>query len=173
MKILSTLLLLSFFNMNCSKATKKEISDSRSQELEEVSSLPPSNSGTNIINLLKYKYCLDDGYNEMTVLFRVNKDTAYVYYSNIVNDGKFLNDFDTEDEEDYAGKFYIGNKAEKQCFNFDLLNYRSPDFVYKLDLCFEPDSKKMLWNINEEGPVGYLPKKGAFLQCGLSNVFSK
>ena len=108
-------------------------------------------------------YRFEDKDHSLTVIFKLKRDTVYVYYLDISGNGDYLNGFD-EEEGDYAGKFSLKDFNGSEV-NVTIKNYRSPDFMYNLNLQLNKKTGWIYWNINQKEPVGYLVKHATLKKC--------
>lgn len=117
--------------------------------------------------LSKNIYCFDDGYNEMHLFFKEERDTVFFYYYNIVDSGNYINGY-ADDSTDYAGFFTI-DKIEDSTITFKIKNYRFATFdpinsSNLLRLKFRKD-ETVEWEIDKSEKIGYLPYNAHFIKC--------
>jgi hypothetical protein len=115
-------------------------------------------------NVFSSKYCYDNGYHSLTVIFKQRGETVYFYYLDILDNGNYLNGFDEEMDSDYAGKFDL-SQFKDSAVNFTIKSYRDTDDKYILALSLNKKNGWLYWNINQKGPVAYLPKHASLKRC--------
>lgn len=115
-----------------------------------------------LINIFNKKYCFENNIHSLTVIFKIKKDTVYLYYYDIMEDGKYLNGFDEDD--DYAGKFLVNSFKNNQV-DVVIKNYRDDSFKYILNLQLNLKKRWIYWNINQKEPIGYLIKHATLKVC--------
>jgi hypothetical protein len=114
------------------------------------------------ISIFESKYCFQNASHSLAVQFKIKNDTAYLFYSDIIDNGKYLNDFDGED--DYAGKFALRDFGDNEV-NLKIKSYRDPSFTYLLNLKLNSKTGWFYWNIDQKEPVGFLVKHATLKIC--------
>lgn len=111
-------------------------------------------------HLISHEYfdIVGDTQNDMSLWFKVKKDSAFFFYCNILEDGDYLNC--PADSADYAGSFSL-TEVRDSTLTLRIKNYRYDD-LYLVKLKFYPSYKKIDWSV-DSGSVGYLPKTAAFI----------
>lgn len=111
---------------------------------------------------LASKYCIvNDQNNEMTLLFHPAKDSIFVLYMNILDNGNILNGF--ADSSDFAGHFLAQDISKGETV-FEIINYQDKDDKYKVVLDFNDNGNQIKWSIKDT-LVAFLPKNAIFKQC--------
>lgn len=117
---------------------------------------------SNAQSYIKSEYCIvNDSYNEMQLTFKKRSGTVYLLYSNIIDDGNYLNDYD--DSNDYAGFFNV-TEMKDSSVNVKVKSYREEDQYYLVSLKFKNGGRSLIWNIHSQ-QVAYLPKNASFREC--------
>ncbi len=114
-------------------------------------------------NNVRNHFCItNDKYNDMALILKGKKDTFFLLYRNILDNGKYINEY--VDDNDYAGFFTLKSIKNNQV-SFRIKNYRDEYHKYTVRLTFMDDGKKCVWEILTKEPVGYLPKNAIFRHC--------
>ena len=105
------------------------------------------------------EYCFEDSYHDMMIEFKMNEDTIYMYYVNVLDGGKYINSYN--DSTDYAISF-TSNDLKNNKINLDVKNYYTGSYS-NIDLTFK-DNESIIWQSLDE-LTSYLPEKAHFTKC--------
>ncbi len=107
----------------------------------------------------------------MGITFEKRRDTMFMSYMNIIDNGNYINGADPENDKDYAGYFLL-NKVKNNEVQFRIKSYRNENEQYLLALKFTENGKRCTWRIKANA-VSYLPKTAVFKDCSASRKKTK
>src|ERR1700744_3352535 len=120
---------------------------------------------------IKTDYCIvNDSYNAMHLKFKIRQDSVLLLYSNVIDNGNYLNDYD--DTTDYAG-FFRFSDIKDSSVTFKIKSYRSVEDIYIVTCKFYDGGNSMQWNVNTQKKIAYLPETAHFEYCKNEKSFAE
>jgi hypothetical protein len=121
---------------------------------------------SDIRKVFNSKYCFESKEHSLTAIFKLKKDTVYLYYLDVSADVGYINGFSNDDDnvDDYAGKFFLKDFKNDEVV-LPIRSYRNDDSC-NLALSYNEKKGWLYWNLSMKPyPIGYLVRHATLKEC--------